>query len=177
MLAGFVAINPADELSRQLALLRNLDDPAHIERYREFEDWFKHTQDIPGSFYLWIVRHLFRDNELIAGTLEISGRRVLLDRIDMPLNLLAGARDHITPPDQVFALQEMVSTPPDQVCRQVADGGHLGLFMGREALREHWPLLLAEVHGHSVTQSARRRASGRLISEHSSRSPSSPARR
>ncbi len=49
---------------------RNLDDPAHVARYREFEDWFKHTQAIPGAFYLWIVEHLFRDNELIAGKLR-----------------------------------------------------------------------------------------------------------
>ncbi|MEJ7718850.1 MAG: hypothetical protein WKF31_13130 [Thermoleophilaceae bacterium] len=45
-----------------------------MERYRAFEDWFKHTQDIPGAFYLWIVEHLFRDNKLINGELEIAGR-------------------------------------------------------------------------------------------------------
>ena len=50
--------------------------PAHVERYREFEDWFKHTQDIPGAFYLWIVRHLFRDNALVRGSLEVCGEKV-----------------------------------------------------------------------------------------------------
>jgi poly(3-hydroxyalkanoate) synthetase len=130
MLSGFVAIKPGDEISRQLELLRNLDDPAHVQRYMEFEDWFKHTQDIPGAFYLWIVRHLFRDNELIAGALAIGGERIELGRIDMPLNLLAGATDHITPPDQVFALATHASTPPTDVTRHVSAGGHLGLFMG-----------------------------------------------
>src|SRR5205823_5072881 len=70
MLSGFIAIKPGDEISRQFDLLLNLDDLAHITRYQEFEDWFKHTQDIPGAFYLWIVRHLFRDNELIGGSLK-----------------------------------------------------------------------------------------------------------
>jgi hypothetical protein len=28
-------------------------------------------------------------------------------------------------------------------------GGHLGLFMGREALRDHWPALLAAVRANS----------------------------
>jgi hypothetical protein len=28
--------------------------------------------------------------------------------------------------------------------------------MGREALREHWPALLAEVHQHSVSRTRRR---------------------
>jgi poly(3-hydroxyalkanoate) synthetase len=145
MLQGFVMIQPADEISRQLELLVNLHDPAHVGRYREFENWFKHTQDIPGTFYLWIVRHLFRDNALIAGQLEIAGARVDLSRIDMPLNLLAGATDHITPPDQVFAIADHASTPAALVYRDVTPGGHLGLFMGHEALRHHWPPLLAQV--------------------------------
>jgi poly(3-hydroxyalkanoate) synthetase len=149
MLGGFITIQPTDELGRQLALLRNLDDPAHLDRYAHFEDWFKHAQDIPGAFYLWIVEHLFRDNELVTGRLEVGDRRVDLGRIGMPLNLLAGATDHITPPDQVFALADAASTPPELVHTETADGGHLGLFMGHEALRDHWTALLAEVLRHS----------------------------
>ncbi len=149
MLAGFIMIQPAAEISRQLELLAHLDDSAYVARYREFEDWFKHTQNIPGAFYLWAVHHLFRDNSLISGSLEVRGERVDLSNIEMPLNLLAGATDHITPPDQVFALASFAATPPEQVFRRVSTGGHLGLFMGREALREHWPPLLEEVLRHS----------------------------
>jgi poly(3-hydroxybutyrate) depolymerase len=149
MLAGFILIQPADEVSRQLALLLNLDDQHHVARYSEFEDWFKHTQDIPGAFYLWIVEHLFRDNALVGGSLEIGGRRVELASIDMPLHLLAGATDHITPPDQVFAIASRASTPSELIRRDVTSGGHLGLFMGHEALRNHWPPLLADVLRHS----------------------------
>jgi poly(3-hydroxyalkanoate) synthetase len=127
----------------------NLRDPAHMARYQEFEDWFKHTQDIPGAFYLWIVRHLFRDNELVAGELTARGNRIDLSRIEMPLNLLAGAMDHITPPDQVFAIADHASTPADLIWQDIAPGGHLGLFMGHDALREHWPPLLREVARHS----------------------------
>jgi poly(3-hydroxyalkanoate) synthetase len=145
MLAGFILIQPDNEIGRQLHLLANLDDAKHVERYREFEDWFKHTQAIPGGFYLWIVEHLFRDNELIAGTLEIAGERVDLHRIDCPLNLLAGATDHITPPDQVFALADYVATGEPDILRDTSAGGHLGLFMGHDALENHWPRLLAAV--------------------------------
>lgn len=158
MLGGFIAINPADEISRQMELLRSVGDPHHVDRYTEFEDWFKHTQDIPGKFYLWIVRHLFADNALINGRLEIAGRRVKLERIDMPLNLLGGERDHITPPEQVFALKEACATPPEQIRTFSSTGGHLGLFMGREALRDHWPALLAEVRRHSAVRTAGRPA-------------------
>jgi poly(3-hydroxyalkanoate) synthetase len=145
IVSGFIMIQPAAEISRQIDLLLHLDDDAHVARYREFEDWFKHTQAVPGAFYLWIVRNLFRDNALIAGTLEVGGEKVDLGRIEMPLNLLAGATDHITPPDQVFALADYASTPAELITRDVTRGGHLGLFMSHEALREHWPAVLAEV--------------------------------
>jgi poly(3-hydroxybutyrate) depolymerase len=159
MLSGFIVIKPGDEIARQLELLRNVRSPAYVGRYREFENWFKHTQDIPGDFYLWIVRHLFRDNELVRGLLEIGGRRVELGKLNMPLNLLAGAKDHITPPGQVFAVADFASTPEEDVRRYLAPGGHLGLFMGHEALAEHWPPLLAEVFRRSrSTRRAARRA-------------------
>jgi poly(3-hydroxybutyrate) depolymerase len=145
MLAGFILIKPDNELARQAQLLVNVHDPEHVARYREFEDWFKHTQDIPGAFYLWIVEHLFRDNKLVRGELHVTGERVELARIRCPLNLLGGATDHITPSDQVFALADAASTPNTAVTRRTTSGGHLGLFMGREALSEHWPPLLAQV--------------------------------
>ena len=98
-----------------------------------------------GGIGAAIVEHLFRNNELVHGELEVGGERVDLSRIECPLNLLGGATDHITPPDQVFALADVASTPGDDVTCRVTSGGHLGLFMGHEALSEHWPPLLADV--------------------------------
>jgi poly(3-hydroxyalkanoate) synthetase len=145
MLNGFIAIKPENEIAKHLQLFANIHDAEHVTRHRAFEDWFRHTQDIPGAFYLWIVEHLFRDNALTRGELTVGGARVDLRRINCPLNLLAGETDHITPPPQVFALAGAVSTPPQDIIQRTTSGGHLGLFMGREALREHWPPIVADV--------------------------------
>ncbi len=61
------------------------------------------------------------------------------------IHLLAGETDHITPPAQVYALADHVGTPPDQIRRRLAAGGHLGLFMGRESLRHQWKPLFEEL--------------------------------
>lgn len=145
VLTNFIAIQPQGEISRQLELLAHITDDGHVERYRAFEDWFKHTQDIPGAFYLWLVEHLFHGNELISGRLVVDGRRADLAAITCPLFLLAGSTDHITPAAQLFAAADAVGTPADQVTRRITHGGHLGLFMGREALRTDWPVLMAAV--------------------------------
>jgi poly(3-hydroxybutyrate) depolymerase len=149
MLNGFILIKPENEISKHIKLLAHLHDAEFVERHRHFETWFKHVQDIPGAFYLWIVEHLFARNALVAGELEIGGERVDLGRITCPVNLLAGAKDHITPPAQVFATAEHVATPPEDIMQRTAAGGHLGLFMGSEALREHWPPLMENVAARS----------------------------
>ncbi|WP_108663925.1 DUF3141 domain-containing protein [Acuticoccus kandeliae] len=115
VLSNFISIQPQSEISRQLQLLENIDDPTHVERYRVFEDWFKYTQDIPGAFYLWLVENLFWKNRLIKGTLTVDGRTVDMGAIDCPLLLLAGSADHITPAPQLFAAAEKVGTPAADV--------------------------------------------------------------
>jgi poly(3-hydroxybutyrate) depolymerase len=145
LLAGFITMQPDVEIGRQWQLLAHIREADHVERYRTFETWFKHTQPIPGAFYLWIVEHLFQNNELIAGALRIGDRAVDLRNIDCPLYLLAGATDHITPGAQVFALADYAGTPAAQVDLREASGGHLGLFMGHAALNEHWTPIFADM--------------------------------
>jgi poly(3-hydroxyalkanoate) synthetase len=149
LLGGFIAIKPENELGKQLQLLANLRERHHVDRYRLFEDWYKHTQDVAGPFYLWLVEHLFVKNELVGGTLTVDGAPVDLSAISCPINMLAGATDHITPPAQVFALADHVSTPPADMLARTTGGGHLGLFMGTEALRDHWPVVMAAALEHS----------------------------
>src|SRR3954463_11187002 len=95
LLGGFIAIKPENELGKQLQLLANVREDHHVDRYRLFEDWYKHTQDVAGAFYLWLVEHLFVKNELISGSLQIDGARVDLANIACPVNMMAGATDHI----------------------------------------------------------------------------------
>jgi poly(3-hydroxybutyrate) depolymerase len=150
LLTGFKMIQPEAEVERRLGLLAHLDEPAYVARFEQFDTWFEHTQPIPGAFYLWIVEHLFMNNELVHGDLVVGApdggtQRVDLGRIDCPLFLLAGSGDHITPPAQVFALADFASTPADQVTRLTTGGGHLGLFMGHDALDNYWSVVFGEL--------------------------------
>ena len=152
MLNGFKIMQPDAEIDRQMALLAHVHDERHVERYRRFEDWFQWTQPIPGAFYLWIVEHLFLRNELLHDELVVGGRHVDLHDIHCPLYLLAGAKDHITPPAQVFALAEFAATPEEEVWKLTTDGGHLGIFMGHQSLRTCWKPVFEDIAVRSVHQ-------------------------
>ncbi len=149
-LRGFKLLEPGAEIDRLTGLLANIHDSEYVSRHIDFTNWFEWTQDIPGAFYLWIIEHLFIHNELALGKLVVGDTRVDLSKISCPIFLLAGTKDHITPAEQVWALADLVSTPAEHVSRELVDAGHLGLFMGRAALVEHWTPIAERVRAHSV---------------------------
>ena len=134
-------LEPGAEIERLMGLLANIRDPDYVTRHIDFTNWFEWKQDLPGAYYLWIIEHLFVDNELARGVLVVDGEPVNLSAIDCPIYLLAGTKDHITPPEQVWALTDLVSTPAEQIERE--------LFMGRAALAEHWTPIAERVRVHS----------------------------
>jgi poly(3-hydroxybutyrate) depolymerase len=148
-LRGFKLLEPGAEMGRLMGLFANIHDPDYVTRHIDFTNWFEWTQDLPGAFYLWIIEHLFIHNELARGVLVVDGTGVNLSAIDCPIFLLAGSKDHITPPEQVWALADLVSTPAEHISRELVDAGHLGLFMGRAALNEHWRPIAERVRRYS----------------------------
>ena len=106
-----------------------------IERKRRFRNWYEHScQAIPGDFFLQVV-NMFRHNKLVKGEMEILGKRVDLSNIKCPITLLAGAKDDISPPEQLFAMSNFVGVP---VTEYLVDAGHIGVFMGRKAIKDYW---------------------------------------
>lgn len=147
LIGGFNVMKPEQLPERFLDLYENMHDPVAVSRFRQMKNWYDAAQNISGSFYLWLVEHLFRDNELILGKLKVGGKVVDLKQINCPVYLLAGDRDHITPPAQVFEMARYISTPPAQVQKILVSAGHIGLFMGREILTNAWTKLSREVAG------------------------------
>lgn len=135
---GFDNLLPFERyLLKPLAVWNRLDDEPWLARFRRLEDWYRWPKDLPGVQYLRVVEDLFRRNRLVAGTFEVRGRRVDLGRLEMPLALVAGTKDHITPAEQLFALRD--HAPSRRVLSVEIPAGHIGTFMGTEALRDHWP--------------------------------------
>ncbi|MEN6327336.1 MAG: DUF3141 domain-containing protein, partial [Syntrophomonas sp.] len=72
------------------------------------------------------------------GTIKLDGKPVDLRNITCPVIIMAGKKDHITPPAQAFALKNYIGTPAEDVVEVLTNGGHIGTLMGTESLREDW---------------------------------------
>jgi poly(3-hydroxybutyrate) depolymerase len=92
--------------------------------------WYENPQDIPGAWYLEAVDNLFRKNKLVKGDLYVGDRRVVLERITCPIDVINGDQDEITHIPHCFALADYVSTPAHLISRTVLKGvGHIGSFV------------------------------------------------
>ncbi len=140
MLQGFKNMHMGKQYFDKYAeLYRNIDDREYIRKFEKFESWYEYTIDLPGRFYLQVVQELFKENRLAKGEFVGLGKKLSLKDIKCPIYLLAGERDDITPPEQVFNAEKFVGTDKTKIKKDLADGGHIGLFMGHKPLEENWP--------------------------------------
>ncbi|HZJ85203.1 MAG TPA: alpha/beta fold hydrolase [Syntrophomonadaceae bacterium] len=142
ILTGFKNMQPEEHyLHKYNRLWKMLEekDEAGIERFIRFENWYEYTQDLPGRFYLEIVQYIFKANALAKPNyIKLDGRPINLGNIDCPVVIMAGKKDHITPPEQAFSLKDLISTPENDIIEILTEGGHIGTLMGNEALRTNW---------------------------------------
>jgi len=142
MLQGWKNLHPEQHyFADQIDLYEHIDDPAYLKKEEAFAAWYENPIDLPGRWYLQVIRQLFKENRLAMGTFVGLGRRLSLKNITCPIYLLAGEADEITTKEQVFAAEKYISTPKDKIQKQLVPGGHIGLFMGSRALTESWPAI------------------------------------
>lgn len=138
MLTSFKMLNACDRYIKDpLDVFEHIDDERYMQRYRKFRNWYEWTQDLPGGFYLQAVRELFKENRLIKGELEILGQRVDPSRITCPLTLIAGDKDDITVPPQLFNAEHYFGSK--DIVKMMAPAGHVGVFMAGEVVKKFWP--------------------------------------
>jgi poly(3-hydroxybutyrate) depolymerase len=162
MLMGWKVMNAYDRyVGDFLNLWINVRSDAYHKRTKRFMGWYDYTQDIPGSWYLQVVKDLFKDNMLIKREFKVFDRVVDLGNITCPLALLAGERDDITLTPQVHNTEHYVSTPKEQIFKTIIPkAGHISVFMGQRALQHEWPEAL-EFLRNCQPEDLRRKSSSR----------------
>ena len=142
MLQGWKNMHPAEHyIQDNIDLYEHVDDPAYIAKEEAFASWYENPIDLPGRWYLQVIRELFKENRLAKGQFVGLGRTLSLRNITCPAYLLAGADDDITTSEQVLDAANYIGTPKDRVMQKTVPGGHIGLFMGARTLSEEWPVI------------------------------------
>lgn len=125
------------ELTKPLAILRNLDDRDYLAQIEAVDHFMDNMIAYPGRTFGQLYHRFFRANDLADGTLEFSGRVISLAGVKVPVLVIAGENDTIAPRRAVERLTGLLPTSPS-VTFATAPGGHLGVLTGRRARTTTW---------------------------------------
>ena len=175
MLNGFIMIKPENEVAKQVQLMTHLHDDEHLERHHHFETWFKHVQDIPApstsgssSTCSWRTASSTARWRSAASASTSRGSTARCS--------CSAARATTSRRPTRCSPRPTTSAPrPPDIEKHVNSGGHLGLFMGSEALREHWPPIMAAVFARSRPNADTAAAKSNARSQTRRKRPAIPA--
>ena len=103
------------------------------------ETWGNDNVGLPGAFYEQYLRDFYRGDKLAKGELVVSGRRIDLGALTMPLHCVSFAHDSIVPVESAKELVAIAGSP-DKVASHLG-GGHVGAVVAKSAAEKLWPKL------------------------------------
>jgi polyhydroxyalkanoate synthase len=135
---GAKALKPVENfVGSYLNLWDNLDNPKVVESWHAMNTWVRDIIPMAGGAYRQLINEFYKENRLMAGTLQLRGEHVDLSRLTANvLNVIAEA-DHITPPCQSEGVMDRIGSRDKQVFR--VKGGHIGIMAGSGAEKTTWP--------------------------------------
>ena len=139
MQASFHMLKPTVNLTKAVALVDRAWDDEFLDGFLAIERWGSDTVSFPGECYRRYITELYRNDALIAGTFELSGRPVHLEDIDCPTLVVTFEHDHIVPAASAAVLLDRIGSQEGE--RIHLNGGHVGAVISRKAAGTLWPLL------------------------------------
>jgi polyhydroxyalkanoate synthase len=144
---AFTMMTPMRSLAKyNLTLVEASQDDAKLMNFLRMEKWLADRPAHAGGAARQWLNDLYRENKLVRGELVLSGERVDLKNVTMPVLNIYTETDHIIPPPMTRALRG--KTGSADYTEFVAKGGHIGVMVAggssRRTLREQISGWLAE---------------------------------
>ena len=106
-------------------------DERKLLNFLRMEKWLADRPHHPGAAALQWLIDLYKENRLIKGTFELSGQRVNLADVTMPVLNVYALQDHIIPPPCSQALEKYVGT--QDYTELALPGGHVGVYVSSKS--------------------------------------------
>lgn len=112
------------------------NDFSALEKWEKNNDWYNHSVDLHGSWFLEALEHHFINNELYEGNWDLgSGVTPNLSNITCPISVYAGANDEITHPEQARGILDKVASY-DTNFTIFPNAGHTATFVRNSCVQQ-----------------------------------------
>lgn len=139
LLSAFDMLRPAGRLTSPIQVLDRIRDDTYVKSFMLVDRWAADQIPFAGEAFRQMVKELYWKNALLAGTLELEGRRVDLSAIRVPMFHAMAEHDHIVPHAAARPMLELVGS--DDTDEVILRGGHASLVAGGNAMYRLWPKL------------------------------------
>jgi polyhydroxyalkanoate synthase subunit PhaC len=144
---GFASLRPTTDIFKYATLWERLWNDEFVEGYQAMAAWIRDQTPLPGALAAQLVDWFVRDNQLVTGELELSGRTIYLADIVCPVLNVMAEHDHMVPPSASRIFSELVGAT--DVTDLLIPAGHIGLAAGRDAKRKTVPRIVEWLNAHS----------------------------
>lgn len=142
-LASILAAPATFVYSRWLDWLASLPNAETLCTHLQVERWTHDELPLARRFFQEVVEWLYREDRLMRGTLELSGRRVRPDLVESPLLSVVERHSEVAPPEAVRPFYRAVRSRQKQWLWYDGDVGvclkHVGMLVGKTAHQSLWP--------------------------------------
>ena len=145
----FNMLKPTTKTADSVTFLERMWDDDYVKGYQAMGQWTRDHIPFPGATFRQTVRMLFRSNSIMNNTVFLSGRRVDMKRITVPVLIIVAEKDHIVPLESALPAADVVGSEDVELAR--LPFGHVGLIMGRAAVKQTIPTILDWVRRHTAT--------------------------
>jgi poly(R)-hydroxyalkanoic acid synthase, class III, PhaC subunit len=136
--SGFALMDPVQNyLSKYVTLYDNFEDDEFVENFARMERWIGDGIDVAGEAYAEFLEKFYQENALYRNELEIGGREVDIEEIQMPMLQILGEYDHLIPAEASRPFNEVVGS--DDVRTIEHSTGHIGLSVSSSSHEHVWP--------------------------------------
>lgn len=128
MASVFQMMTPIRTMTKyNLDLLDAAADQKRLLNFLRMEKWLADRPHHPGAAAKQWLIEFYKENQLIQGEFEMSGQKIDLADLTMPVLNIYALQDHIIPPASSKALEKYVGT---QDYTEIAlPGGHVGVYV------------------------------------------------
>lgn len=133
---------PRYGFDKYLKLFQRSYDREFVDTFIDVERWLYDTPPIPGVLHRQIVNDCYRNNLLISGGMEVTGKegkkqKVDLKKISVPVLSIVAEKDDLVSPASSAAINDHISSKDKSVLKN--PGGHVALCISSAAHKKLWP--------------------------------------
>ncbi|MFD1586578.1 class III poly(R)-hydroxyalkanoic acid synthase subunit PhaC [Halorientalis brevis] len=135
---GFALMDPVNNfVSKYIRLYDNIENEDFVENFARMERWLDEGVDVAGKAYEQFLRDIYQRNALYENELELDGKRVDVENIDMPILQIIGEYDHLIPAAASKPFNDVVGTDDVEIIEYPT--GHIGLSVSGSSHKDVWP--------------------------------------